>query len=150
MKWVVRELSFQLSEFLCSSDARQQPMERRRKRLEKLMTKKMLAFPLVLAIVLWVCCSSAFAEGTKKSEPAGPVEVKETAAKEAIKVKTKLKIDLDKLMADAKSGKIAPRSQQFPQTSRNNLSKTTKIAILAAAVGSAIFLAVLFHDLSKD
>jgi hypothetical protein len=112
------------------------------------MTRKLLAFPLLFVIALG--STSVFAEGTKKSEPAAPVEVKETSAREAGKAKTKLKTDMDKLLSDARAGKVAPRPQQFPQTSRNNLSKTTKIALIAVAAGSAIFLAILFHDLSKD
>jgi hypothetical protein len=113
------------------------------------MTKKLLAFPLVLTLALWVCSNSVFAEGSKTGEP-GTAPVKETSAKGANKASAKLKTDMEKLLTDAKAGKVAPRPQQFPPTAKNNLSKTTKIAILAAAVGSAIFLIVLFHDLSKD
>jgi hypothetical protein len=113
------------------------------------MTKKLLAFPLVLALMLCVCATSVFAEGVT-SEPGTPSEVKETSVKGTGKANAKLKKDMEKLLADVKAGKVAPRQQQFPPTAKNNLSKTTKIAILAAAVGSAIFLIVLFHDLSKD
>ena len=113
------------------------------------MTKKLLAFPLVLALALGVCSASVFANGSKASEPGTSPEAKETSAKGS-NSKAKLKTDMEKLVNDAKAGKVAPRPQQFPRTAKNNLSKTTKIAILAAAVGSAIFLAVLFHDLSKD
>ena len=114
------------------------------------MTKKILALPLMLAIALCVCSTSAFAEGTKKSEPGTPVEVKEASAKEVSKAQPKLKKDMERLVNDAKAGKVAPRQQQFPPTSRNNLSKTTKIAILAAAIGAAITLIVVFQELSKD
>ena len=114
------------------------------------MTKKLLAFPLALALALCLCAVSVFAEGVKKSEAATPVAVAETAPKEASKAGLKLKTDMEKLMEAAKAGKIAPHRQQFPQTSRSNLSKTTKIAILAAAIGSAITLIVIFHELSKD
>lgn len=112
--------------------------------------KKILTLPLMLVVVVCVCATSAFAEGTKKSERATPVEAKETSTKEAGKAQPKLKTDMERLVNDAKAGKVAPRQQQFPQTSRNNLSKTTKIAILAAAIGSAITLIVIFHELSKD
>ena len=115
------------------------------------MTRKLLAFPLVLTVALCVCSTSAFAEGTKKSEPGTSTEATETSAKEASKAKkTKLKADMEKLMTDAKAGKVAPRPQQFPPTAKGNLSKTAKIAILASAIGATIFLIVLFHDLSKD
>jgi hypothetical protein len=114
------------------------------------MTKRLLALPLVLTVALCACSTSVFAEGTKKSEPGTSMEVKETSAKEASKAKTKLKTDMEKLMTDAKAGKVALRPQQFPPTAKSNLSKTAKIAILASAIGATIFLIVLFHDLSKD
>ena len=113
------------------------------------MTKKLLVFPLVLALALCVCSTQAFAEGAKGSEPGTASEVKETSAKGS-NSKAKLKADMEKLVTDAKAGKVSPRPQQFPRTAKNNLSKTTKIAILAAAVGSAITLIWVFHELSKD
>lgn len=55
-----------------------------------------------------------------------------------------------KLVADAKSGKVAPHSApQFPRSQRNNLSTGAKIGIVAA-IGGAIFLIIMFHELSKD
>ena len=113
------------------------------------MTKRLITLPLVLALALFVCSTSVFADGAN-GEPGTSPEVKETVAKGANKANSKLKTDMEKLLTDAKAGKVAPRPQQFPRTGRYNLSKTTKIAILAAAVGSAIFLIVLHHDLSKD
>jgi hypothetical protein len=114
------------------------------------MIKKLLAFPLALALAICVCSVSVFADGTKSAEPAASREVKATSEKATSKADAKLKNDMEQLLADAKAGKVAPAQQKFPRTAKNNLSKTTKIAILAAAVGSAIFLAILFHDLSKD
>ena len=114
------------------------------------MNKRLLAFPLALALALSVCATSAFAEVPKASESGTIPEVKVASEKASTQTSAKLKKDMDKLVKDAKAGKIAPRPQQFPQTSRNNLSKTTKIAILAAAIGAAITLGVVFHELSKD
>ena len=114
------------------------------------MTKKLLVFPLVLTLALCVCSAAVFADGARTSEPGTSPEVKETSGKGTSKANTKLKTDMEKLLADAKLGKVAPRPQQFPPTAKNNLSKTTKIAILAAAIGSAIVLIVVFHELSKD
>ena len=114
------------------------------------MIKKLLTFPVALVLVICVCSVSVFAEGAKTGEPATSREVKATSEKGTSKAEAKLKKDMEKLVADAKAGKVAPAQQQFPRTAKSNLSKTTKIAILAAAVGSAIFLAILFHDLSKD
>lgn len=120
------------------------------KRPGEFMIKKLFVFPLAVALAICVCSVSVFADGTKTGEPATSREVKATSEKGSSKADAKLKKDMEKLVADAKAGKVAPPQQQFPRTAKSNLSKTTKIAILAAAVGSAIFLAILFHDLSKD
>lgn len=112
------------------------------------MNKRFFAFALVLAIC--VCATSSFAEVPKGSEPGSVSDAKVTSEKATNQRGAKVKKDMDKLVNDAKAGKIAPRPQQFPQTSRNNLSKTTKIALIATAIGTTIFLAILFHDLSKD
>jgi hypothetical protein len=56
---------------------------------------------------------------------------------------------MEKLVADAKAGKVAPAPQQFPPATRNNLSTAAKIGIVAA-IGAGIFLIVMFHQLSKD
>src|SRR6185369_11631800 len=119
-------------------------------RLGELMTKKLLAFPLVMALVLGICCTAAFADGSKGNEPSIVPEAKENSAKGSNKTNAKLKTDMEKLVTAAKAGKVAPKPQQFPQTSRSNLSKTTNIALIATAIGTSIFLIVLFHDLSKD
>ena len=114
------------------------------------MNKRLLAFPLALILALCVCATSAFAEVPKVGESGTTPEVKVTSEKATAQPAAKLKKDMDKLVNEAKAGKIAPRPQQFPQTSRSNLSKTTKIALIATAIGTSIFLIVLFHDLSKD
>ncbi len=114
------------------------------------MTKKLLAGPLALTLVLLACSVPVFADGARTSEPANSPEAKAASEKATSKPNTKLKKDMEKLLAAAKAGKVAPQQQQFPSTSRNNLSKTAKIAIIASAIGATIFLAILFHDLSKD
>jgi len=114
------------------------------------MIKKLLAFPVALVLAVCVCSVSVFAEGTKTGEPATSREVKTTSEKGMSKADAKLKKDMEKLLADAKAGKVAPPQQQFPRTAKSNLSKTTKIALIATAIGTSIFLIVLFHDLSKD
>jgi hypothetical protein len=114
------------------------------------MTKRLVTFPLVLALMLGVCSTAVFADGPKASEPSTSNETRDAAAKGPAAAKTKLKTDMEKLVTDAKAGKVAPKPQQFPQTSRSNLSKTTKIAIIASAIGAAITLIVVFHELSKD
>ena len=117
---------------------------------EDFMIKRLLALPLVLAIAVCVCSTPALAEGIKKSEPITPSEVRETSIKEVTRAGPKLKTDMERLLTDARAGKVAPRGQQFPPTAKNNLSKTTKIAIVASAAAAAIILGVVFHQLSKD
>ena len=113
------------------------------------MIKRISVLSLVLALAICASSTSVFAGGSNPSEPGTSPEAKETSSK-ASTPNAKLKMDVEKLVRDAKAGKVAPRPQQFPQTSRNNLSKTTKIALIATAIGTSIFLIVLFHDLSKD
>ena len=114
------------------------------------MTKKLLAGSLGLVLVFLACSVSVFAEVPKTSEAANPPEANAASERVARKPDTKLKKDMERLLGDAKAGKVAPQPQYFPATSRNNLSKTAKIAIAASAIGATIFLAIMFHQLSKD
>lgn len=114
------------------------------------MTKKLLSASLALVLVLLASSVSVFAEGPKNSETANSPEASAASERATGKSDTKLKKGMERLLADAKAGKVAPRAQQFPPTSRNNLSKTAKIAIVASAIGATIFLAIMFHQLSKD
>ena len=114
------------------------------------MIKKFVTLPLLLALALSFSAISVFAEGPKKGDPVNSTEVRETSRKEANPAKPKLKADMDRLVEEAKAGKIAPHQQQFPRTAKNGLSKTTKIVIAASAIGAGIFLIVMFHALSKD
>ena len=113
------------------------------------MTKKLLVFPLALVLMLCVCSVSVFADGPKTSKLTSSPEVKAASEKATDKPDGKLKKEMEKLVADAKAGKVAPAPQQFPNPTRNNLSTTAKIGI-AAAIGAGIFLIVMFHQLSKD
>lgn len=114
------------------------------------MTKKLFASSLALGLVLLACSVSVLAEGPKTSETMNSPEASAASEKAMSKPNPKLTKDMEKLLAEAKAGKVAPRPQQFPPTSRNNLSKTAKIAIVASAIGATIFLAIMFHQLSKD
>ena len=113
------------------------------------MTKKLLVFPLALVLMLGVCSVSAFAEGTKTSKLTSSTEINAASENAPRKPNTKLKKEMEKLLADAKAGKVAPAPQQFPSPTRNNLSTAAKIGIVAA-IGAGIFLIVMFHQLSKD
>jgi hypothetical protein len=112
------------------------------------MTKKLLAFPLALVLTLCVCSVSVLADGTKTSKPTSAPEIR-AASEKGSQPGAKLKKDMEKLVADAKAGKVAPAPQQFPPATRNNLSTAAKIGIVAA-IGAGIFLIVMFHQLSKD
>ena len=113
------------------------------------MTKRLFAFPLALVLTLSVCSVSALADSTKTSKPASAPEIKAVSEKAPSKPGAKLKKEMEKLVADAKAGKVAPAPQQFPPATRNNLSTAAKIGIVAA-IGAGIFLIVMFHQLSKD
>ena len=114
------------------------------------MTRKLLVFPLSFFLAGFVSGVSAFGAPSKGIEPGTSAEVKETSARAAPKANAKLKSDMKKLLSDAKAGKVAPRPQQFPQTTRSNMSKTTKIALIASAVGAAITLIWLHAVLTRD
>jgi hypothetical protein len=103
-----------------------------------------------MTLVLVACSVPAFADSSKTSEPAAPPEAKAASEKATKKPNPQLKKDMERLLADARAGKVAPRPQLFPPTSRNNLSKTAKIVIISSAIGATIFLAIMFHQLSKD
>jgi len=111
---------------------------------------------LVLAVVLIFSLGGTSAFAHPGSDPKTPVAETKPAstsrpsATNETRPDEKLRGDFRKLVADARAGKLAPRGgPQLPQSKRNNLSTGAKIGI-AAAIGGAIFLIILFHDLSKD
>jgi hypothetical protein len=98
-----------------------------------------------LSVVLIIAAASVpvfagdGAEATKPTDqPAAPK-----------KSEPKLKAGMQKLLSDARAGKVAPKPQQFPNTKRNNLSTGAKIGI-AAGIGAAIFLIIMFRALNSD
>ena len=60
----------------------------------------------------------------------------------------KVRSDMAKLVADAKAGKVAPRTSQFPQPQRNNLSKGAKIAIVAGIV-VVVLAIIVVHEVNN-
>jgi hypothetical protein len=70
-------------------------------------------------------------------------------AKEKEKPNPKLKGDMEKLLSDAKAGKVAPRAQQTNYPKRNNLSTGAKIGIIAAIAGG-IFAIWVIHTVNSD
>lgn len=110
------------------------------------MIKRAVSVTMILALVVCFSGASAFARtGFDLKEPAEkkPPPAAKSAANE------KLKTDMEKLVADAKAGKLKMPAQHFPQPKRNNLSTGAKIAIVAG-IGAAIFLIILFASLADD
>lgn len=110
------------------------------------MIKKPVALVAILALI--VVMSGSAASG--RTNPAVEGETAKPAAeKTGRKGDARLKSDMNKLVADAKAGKISPKPQHFPDPTRHNLSKGATIAI-AAGVGVAIFLIIMFRALNSD
>ena len=117
------------------------------------MRIRLTSLVVVAAMTFGLGGTSVFAHSVSDPNPA-VVETKTSSTsvpdvKEETKPNDRLKLDVLKLVADAKAGKVAPRKSQFPNTKRNNLSTGAKIGI-AAAIGGAIVLIIVFHELSKD
>jgi hypothetical protein len=92
---------------------------------------------LITAILCTLGRPAAFAQvitGSElKQEQTRELLAPETA--KSVPARVGLKADIDKLVAEAKAGKIAPSAAQMQPATRNNLSKGKKIAI---GVGIAI------------
>ena len=116
---------------------------------------KIRIFSLAIAIALISSVSGVSVFARSATEPKSAVEDVKTLpnpdppAREKAPSTNKLKGDMLKLVADAKAGKVAPRTQQFPNTRRNNLSTGAKIGI-AAAIGGLIFALIVIHQVNSD
>lgn len=110
---------------------------------------------VVTVIALLVALSGAAVFGKSRSDPdnpaagSGEASSKAPSSKSEAKRDAKLKADMLKLLSDAKAGKVAPKPQQFPNRSRNNLSTGAKIGI-AAAIGGAIVLIIIYSVMNGD
>src|ERR1700686_2083547 len=100
------------------------------------MRIKLVSLAVVVAMISSFGGTAVFANAV--SDPKTPAAETETSSKSApsAKIETKpdekLKVDVLKLVADAKAGKVAPSSgPQFPRSKRNNLSTAGKIGIVA-------------------
>lgn len=117
------------------------------------MKVKFLSLVIMMAMLSSVGGISVFARPATdpKSVVEGPKASPNSIppAKEQAPGAGKLKGDMLKLVGDAKAGKVAPRTQQFPNTKRNNLSTGAKIGI-AAAIGGLIFALIVISKLNSD
>ena len=110
------------------------------------MTKKLVSFVTVVALIGCLCATSVYAGSS--SDPKEPAD-KPAPAAEKKQANEKLKADVTRLVADAKAGKLKMPAQHFPPPQRNNLSKGATIAIIAG-VGAAIVLIVMLVKLNSD
>ncbi len=106
------------------------------------MSRKLTSAATVVALLCCLFGTSTYARaGSDSKEPleksAPPVEKKQP--------NEKLKADVTKLVADAKTGKLKMPAQHFPQPTRNNLSTGAKIGIIAAIAGAIVLIAVVVH-----
>jgi hypothetical protein len=106
--------------------------------------KRFVSLTTMAAVVCCLCATSSF--GKTRSDAKEPVE-KSTApavTKTEAERNEKLRADITRLVSDAKAGKLKMPAQQFPQPTRNNLSKGAKIAI-GVGIAAVIIFAILWH-----
>ena len=109
---------------------------------------------LIIAVLISsLACTSVFArqvtEPRLRDEETKSSPELAAAAQDKAAPNTKLKGDMEKLLADAKAGKVAPRPQQLPNGGRHNLGTAAKIGIVAAIAG-IIFAIVAIHQINDD
>ena len=87
----------------------------------------------------------AFAQSSPQSKTTNQFLTKPDPSSTA-NANEKLKADVAKMIAETKAGRNgAPATSPFPQTQRNNLSKTAKIAIVAGVV-LVIVAIIIVHE----
>ena len=98
-----------------------------------------------------ICCVCVMAHGktepetTKATTTSAP-----SAASTDAKRNEKLRADVQRLVSDAKAGKLKVAAPQFPApTRRNNMSTGAKIAIVAIIAGT-VFLIFAVHAINSD
>src|SRR5262245_46418903 len=110
--------------------------------------KRLVTCGIVAALI---CCVCLVANG--KTEPDATKATTTTGSAPAstdAKRNEKLRADVQRLVADAKAGKLNVPAQQFPQpTHRNNLGTGAKIAIVAIIAGT-VFLIFAVHAINSD
>lgn len=115
------------------------------------MLNKFASLALVIALVCTLGGTSAFARASSDPEvkpkageaaPESRAEIKKDTR--SVPANVRLKADMDRLVADAKAGKIAPSAAQMQPAKSNNLSKGAKIAI-GVGIVVAVVAIVLFR-----
>jgi hypothetical protein len=113
------------------------------------MFTKHLKRLLVLILVCTLAGTSAFAKSSSnpQSETQAAMEYGNSLETTA-QPHDKLRADVQKLIAEAKAGKVAPTARpQIQPAKSNNLSKGAKIAI---GVGIAVVVIAIFVKYQKD
>lgn len=117
------------------------------------MMFRLLSLVATIAIVIGATGTSAFSRSAEDAVPSAATVKPKTnpapATKEKNQPNLRLKGDMEKLLAAAKAGKVAPRSQQTNYPKRNNLSTGAKIGIIAAIAGG-IFAIWVIHTVNSD
>ena len=117
------------------------------------MRSKLLSITIVIAIISTLSAGPAFARPANDALCAGDEASTSAAsarsAAEKVDSNTKLKSDMQKLVADAKAGKVAPRPKQVPSTKRNNLATAAKIGIIVGIAGIVIAI-IAIHQANND
>ena len=107
------------------------------------MLKRIASLTLVLFLISTICGTSAFARAVSEDEvkPALNNAIPSTANEVA---NEKLRTAINKLVSDAKAGKIVPAPRPQTQSrNTNNLSKGTKIAIGVGIVVAVVAIIVV-------
>ena len=102
---------------------------------------------LVLMLILTLGETSALASSTSGKTPK-PIMDEVISVTDEARPEAKLKSDMEKLIAEARAGKVIPAARpQIQPTKSNNLSKTAKIAI---GVGIAVIVLAIIYKHEKD
>ena len=118
------------------------------------MFTKHLKRLLVLILVCTLTGTSAFANSS--SDLQSEIKISQTAMEYGISLETaaqphdKLRADMQKLIAEAKAGKVAPTARpQIQPAKSNNLSKKAKVAI-GVGIGLAIVAVILVVKIKRE
>jgi hypothetical protein len=106
------------------------------------MLNRFTSVVFITALVCTLGRTPAFGQVTPESD-VKPKQTRALSAPETAKsvpANVRLRADMDRLVADAKAGKIAPSAAQMQPATRNNLSKGKKIAI---GVGIAVAVVII-------
>lgn len=110
------------------------------------MSRK-LAIAIISALMLSVV--TPFASAQSAPDPIDAAPQKETPVAQRVSERNeKVRADMARLVADAKAGKVTPRTSQFPQRQGNSLSKGAKIAIVAG-IAVVVLAIIVVHGVTN-